>query len=316
MLSRVACNVYWLGRYLERAEGSARLISVHDNLLLDLPRRSATFGWAPLLAITGNEAAFDGPEREPTEAQVIAFLVSDESHPGSILSALRAARENLRTTRDLIPREAWEEVNDLYLTAAERSAECLDRRRRHDYLKRLIRGSQLLAGLLAGTMSHDTGYRFLELGLLLERADMITRILDVRSADLLRRHGPALSPWDNIQWMSVLKSLTAYQMYRQHVRLRVQGTDVLDYLLRDTAFPRAVGFCLAGIRDGLRRLPHNELPLTAIETLRRRIAEAELRALVEEAGLHRYMDELQIALAELHSLIDRTYFNPVATGSR
>ena len=313
MLSRVACNAYWMSRYLERAEDTARLISVQANLLLDLPLRGSVFGWDTLIAITSSEAAFAAGYRSAGETNVMRFLVADETNPSSILSSLRQARENLRTTRELIPREAWEELNDLYLTALETAPEVLSRRTRFDYLKRIVRGCQLISGLLAGTMNHGTAFQFLRLGGYLERADMTTRIVDVRAAGLLPRRDdvPALSPLDNIQWMSVLKSLTAYQMYRQQVRLRVQGPDVLAFLLRDQDFPRAVGFCLSRIALGLRLLPHHEGPLTRIEALEKQLDAADVKALAR-GGLHEFIDELQVGLGELHDSIDRTYFNPPA----
>lgn len=311
MLSRVACNIYWMSRYLERAEDTARLVSVHDNLLLDLPRRTATSGWGSLLAITGSEQSFAEHYCSTSETNVVRFLIADGDNPASIISSLRLARENLRTTRDIIPREAWEELNDLYLTIAEHNGEALSRRARHDYLKRIVRGSQLVSGLLAGTMSHGTAYHFLCLGGYLERADMTSRIVDVRSASLLGRQDQEapLSPHDNIQWMSVLKSLTAYQMYRQQVRLRVQGPDVLDYLLRDHQFPRAIGFCLRQLNRSLHQLPHNSVPLAQVDRLHQRVEVADVRTLAV-AGLHEFIDRLQIALGAVHDSIDKTYFNP------
>lgn len=311
MLSRVAYNIYWMGRLLERAENTARLVSVHGNLLLDLPRRSTAFGWEPLVTIIGSDIPFQERYRTANEANVVKFLVADQDHPGSILSALSQARENLRTTRDIIPREAWEELNDLYLTAVERVGEGLSRRTRHDYLKRIVRGSQLISGLLSGTMSHGIAYHFLCLGGYLERADMTTRILDVRSANLVgaQNQGPALSPLDNIQWMSVLRSLTAYQMYRQHVRLRVQGPDVLNFLLRDPDFPRAVGYCLARIERDLGLLPERTEPRRRAARLQQRLQAADVRVLAQ-GSLHDYIDDLQIELAALHDSIDQGYFNP------
>ena len=313
MLSRVACNLYWMGRQLERAENTARIISVHGNLLMDLPRGTTVFGWEPLITIISNDDYFQERYRVARELNVVKFLLADTENPSSIISALGQARENLRTTRDIIPREAWEALNGLYLTATERVSDGLSRRTRHEYLKRIIRGSQQISGLLAGTMSHGIAYHFLCLGHFLERADMTTRILDARAAGLLPEHdqGPTLSPVENIQWMSILKSLTAYQMYRQHVRLRVQGPDVLNFLLRDIDFPRAVGFCLFRIERGLGLLPPRSEPREQIKRLQQRLDMTDVSALVD-GGLHQFIDELQTDLAELHNSLDRNYFNPQA----
>lgn len=316
MLSRVACNIYWMGRQLERAENTARMVSVHGNLLMDLPRRSTAFGWEPLVTMLGNESYFQQRYRVPREANVVKFLVADADNPGSILNALSQARENLRTTRDIIPRAVWEALNGLYLSATEQVSEGLSRRTRHEYLKQIIRGSQLISGMLSGTMSHGTAHHFLWLGAFLERADMTTRILDVRAAGLLldNPRGPVLSPLDNIQWMSVLKSLTAYQMYRQHVRLRVQGPDVLNFLLCNLEFPRAVGFCLSRIERGLDLLPERAEPRQQVQRLQHQLQAADVSVLVN-GGLHEFIDALQTELAEFHNSLDRSYFNPQAVAS-
>ncbi|MCB1714852.1 MAG: alpha-E domain-containing protein [Candidatus Competibacteraceae bacterium] len=312
MLSRVASNLYWTTRYLERAENTARLINVHGNLLLDLPRNTASVGWDALLSIIGSADAFFEHYRVANETNVIKFLVSDEDNPSAILSALRAARENLRTTRDVVPREAWEEVNDLYLAVQDQLlVKGLNRRVRYDFLKYVIRSAQLITGLLHGTMSHGTTYNFMRIGCYLERADMTSRILDVRSANLLRQADEVdLTPFENIQWMSVLKSLTAYQMYRQHVRLRVQGGDVLNFLMRDEEFPRAILYCLQRIGFCLQGLPKNSAATQVLQHSIQQVSAADVHALAQnKSGLHQFMDELQVQLAELHNSINNTYFN-------
>ena len=128
----------------------------------------------------------------------------------------------------------------------------------HAYLSRIIRGAQTLAGMLDGTMSHDVGYEFLRIGRNLERADMTTRIIDVRSADLLAQADTDLRPFENIQWMSVLKSLTAYQMYRRTMQVRVRRSDALRFLLQDQAFPRAFYHCVVAAETGIAGLPRPE----------------------------------------------------------
>jgi uncharacterized alpha-E superfamily protein len=310
MLSRVARNVYWMSRYLERAENTARLVNVNGNLLLDLPKKTS-FGWEPLLAISGIEELFYETYKIPSEQNVVKFLLSDSRNFSSILSSLENARENLRTTRDIIPREAWENVNDIHWFVKTETAKGLSKRTRYDFLKYIIRGIQQLTGFLSGSMSHDIAYKFLSLGRYLERADMTTRILDVRSANLLPKMDkpdePMLMPFENIQWVSVLKSLTAYQMYRQHTNMvRVKGDSVLKFLLQDHEFPRTVGFCLDQIEHHLKGLPENDPPLRKLARLQRQILAANVHALARE-GLHEFIDELQIGMGELHGYIDAIY---------
>ncbi len=311
MLSGHAEAIYWLGRYVERAEDVARLANVHANLLLDLPRKY-TIGWAPLVAITGNQQLFGDLYKESSERNVVRFLIADEKNPGSILSSLTAARENARLLRDLLPREAWEQINVLYLLARQEAGASLAQAKRYDYLETVIRGAQQLYGTLASTMSHDYPYDFLRMGLSLERADMTTRIIDVRSANLLGRRGSSdggtdLAPFDNIQWMGVLRSLSAYQMYRQTVRAPVSNTDVLRFLLTDARFPRSISFCLAELSAILRRLPRGQALSRSVQTLVDEITHVQFDRLDSEA-LHGYTDELQIGFAAVHDQISRTYF--------
>jgi len=331
MLSRVAQNIYWMARYIERAEDTARIINVNTNLLLDLPR-NMTFAWLPLIFIVGAEKQFfeKDPNRLADESTVVKFLISDSDNPGSIISSLASARENLRTTRDTVPQEAWEQINGLYIFARDHVP---TRRGRFEFLRRVIHGAQQINGMLAGSMSRTAAYDFVWLGRFLERADMTTRILDVRSANLLPRAGqPATlkqiqeqdrtesrqtqvatlereeqNPFESIQWMSVLRSLSGYQMYRQAVRSRVRGLDVLAFLLQDTRFPRTVRHCLDRIADCLRELPQPETALIQIARACAKTESADVEALVT-TGLHEFIDELQVELGEVHNAINAAYF--------
>jgi uncharacterized alpha-E superfamily protein len=307
MLSRVADNLYWFGRYVQRAENTARLINVNANLLLDLPRR-VTLGWAPLIEIVGADTLFRALYEEASEESVVRFLTIDEQNPGSIKSSLNSAREILRVSRDTVPREVWESLNDLYLFVGERSETDIARAQRVHFLGQIINGTLLLYGVLMMTMSHDVGYRFMRIGASLEQADMTTRILDARSAPLLREQS-SLTPFHNIQWVSVLRSLTAYQMYRRHVRERVTGTRVLRFLLQNREFPRSVMFCLSEIADSLPHLPENRAIERAITRTRALLREADLETLLAtEGALPQFMDEIQIGLGELHRALAEAYF--------
>jgi len=316
MLSGHAEAIYWLGRYIERAEDSARLANVHANLLLDLPRKF-TVGWAPLIAITGHADLFSELYKEPTERNVVRFLIADEKNPGSILSSLASARQNARLLRDLLPREAWEQINELYLRSKQDAAASLAQSHRYNYLEAVIRGAQQLFGTFSGAMAHDNAYDFLRLGLAIERADMTTRIIDVRSANLLgdsvksvdggEAATAALTPFENIQWMGVLRSLSAYQVYRQTVRGPVSHADVLRFLLTDKHFPRAISFCLAEIDARLRRLPRSSPITRGIQKLARDLERVDFDSL-DRGGLHSYTDELQVGFGALHDQISSTYF--------
>jgi uncharacterized alpha-E superfamily protein len=308
MLSRVAENIYWLARYLERAEDTARIVMVNANLLLDLPKGIAP-GWRPLVDITGANALFEEHYRDYSERQVVRFLLADERHTGSIHYALAAARENCRTIRDIVPREGWEQINELYLFVRDQLQRGMTKRDRHAYLRHIILGTQTIFGLLAGTMLHDQGFEFLRIGRGLERADMTTRIVDVRSASLLPEDASDPRPFDTIQWVSVLKSMTAYQMYRRSQQVRVQRGPVLRFLFQSAEFPRAVHHCLEATRTYLERLPRNEAALRVAGRVKRALLATDVAGLSQN-DLHAFVDDLQLGIGDMHQEIARTWFPP------
>lgn len=309
MLARVAENMYWMSRYVERAENMARLVNVNSNLLLDLPRGIAP-GWRPLVTIVGADEVFAEKYGDADdEARVIRFLIADRDNPQSILSSVTRARENARTFRDATPQEAWEEVNALYHYVRDNVQSGLTKRGRFDYLASVIRRSQTLTGLLSGCMNHDDSYSYVHLGRHVERADMTTRILDVRSASLVSADVSELRPYDNIQWMSVLKSLTGYQMYRLEMQTQIRRVDVLRFLLQSRHFPRAVLRCVDELERRLALLgPKREGPQRLVVRLRRSLDQARVEDLSKET-LGAYIDELQIGLADIHVAIEEAFFS-------
>jgi uncharacterized alpha-E superfamily protein len=317
MLSRVAERIYWLGRYLERAENTARLLNVYSTLLLDLPR-GAKIGWHTLVDITGSHAEFADKYQATDERSVIRFLLSDTSNFSSIFSSLSMARENARTTREIIPSEAWEQINNLYLFARENASKGVARGPRHHLLNQIIAHCQQIAGLFAGTMSHNSGYNFIRIARSLERADMTTRIVDVGSVTLLPGltegvKSEQIEPFENMIWMAVLNSLSAYQMYRQHVLDRVNGEDVVTFLLQDRQFPRSVVHSLAKLETGLQALPNNDAALVEVTRVQNMANHADIPLLLQQ-GLLEYIDLLQIRIAEVHARITQTWFLPVVSG--
>lgn len=306
MLSRVAENIYWMARYIERAENIARLINVNTNLLLDLPK-SVNVGWVPIIEILGCGQLFKEQHDTPDERNVLRFIISEQKNPGSIVSSLNFARENARTIRDIIPRESWERINDLFMVAKSNAQSGIARKHRYEYLSKVILGAQTITGQLAGTMLHDVGYDFLRMGRNLERTDMTTRIIDVRSGDLLAHEHEALTPYENIQWMSVLKSLTAYQMYRRSVQTRVSRPYVLKFILKDRNFPRAVYHTLGEVAACLANLPRNKDIKKQLGELQQFVLDAD-PAVLKQNELHKFIDDLQLKLIQFNSAIADTYF--------
>lgn len=312
LLSRVAESVYWAGRYLERAEATARLVKVHTELFLDLPAM-AKVGWSPLLAVTGSREAFDEHYDGAVEEDVIRFLTADPASPTSILSSLTSARYNFRVTRNVLPASAWEQLNQLYLWVVQSRALAVDRRTRLACMDRVIRDCYLLRGLLAGTMSHDEAYWFLEIGSLVERADMTTRVLDVQAGVLMQdgsnatASNGAVEAYSDLTWVSVLRSLSAQQMFRRAVRSGVNGAEALKFLLRDPQFPRSVEHCLTRISRALLELPHYDDAMVGCAKVQQLLVDSDINALSAES-LHQHMDDLQVGIGGLHAAITETYF--------
>ena len=306
MLSRVAENVYWMARCIERAENTARLLNVNTNLILDLPR-SANVGWEPLIEITGSEETFAEHYDTPDEKNVLRFMIADLANPGSIVSSLKDARENARSIRDIIPRETWERINDMFLHAKKHAQSGIARKHRYDFLQSVILGAQTITGQLAGTMIHDESYDFLRIGRNLERADMTTRIIDVRSGDLLESEHEKITPYENIQWMSVLKSLTAYQMYRRAIQVRVRRPDVLKFLFKERNFPRAFYHTICEVESCLTHLPRNKGIRTQLRELQKVVLDVD-PATLKQNDLHAFIDLLQLKLIEIHTEIAEVYF--------
>jgi uncharacterized alpha-E superfamily protein len=318
LLARMAEAVYWAGRYLERAECTARIVQAHTDTHVDMPV-GQDVGWAPLVSIVGVDSAFadryhqatEPDEIEAAEEDVIEFLLHGTENASSILGAIAAARENLRTARPVVPREAWEACNHLYLMSTDHLDEAKSRKGRVQWLRRVIAGCQQINGIMLGTMSRDEAMSFLLMGENLERADLTTRVLDVRSENLHSQRGD--DPYEVVHWMSVLRSLAAYQPYRRAMPARPQGGSTLRFLLQDDRFPRAVSACLSETRSHLKGLARSENALDACADASMVVASAAVPHLTL-GGLSEFLDEVQVALADIHDRIHETYFRPSFVG--
>lgn len=315
MLSSVAERVYWLGRYLERVENAARLLKIYSAMLFDLPRGTSV-DWSTLIDISGSHVKYAEIYQSFDEKQVVNFLLAHTENPGSIFSSLAMARENARTSREVIPSETWEQVNALYYTVKENINPRLSRSARYTLLEEIITDSQRIEGLFVSSMSHNQTYSFIEIGRKLERADMTSRLVDVGSINLLPAFAGKtqqrlfLEPYENIVWINVLRCLGAFQAYRQQVHNRVSGNMVVPFLLKDEEFPRAIGFCLGALIEHLDKLPNNDDVKRAVTRVKRITREVDVSQLLDK-GLLEFIDELQISIADIHEEISRVWFSPV-----
>lgn len=307
MLSRVAERLYWSARYLERAEDTARLVRSYAHLVMDIPK-SAAPGWDILVRIQDADQIFLDKHRAFNETNVLHFLIAEPESAGSIYSSISAARENIRTTRDVLPKEVWEHVNELYLYTREYAERSVGRRHRQQFLDQVISRCQMITGLIITTLCRDHAYRFIQLGQLLERADMTTRVIDVGAGVMLReeRHLTAVDP---LIWASLLDSLSALGTFRRTIGPQIESDAVVEFVLRDRTLPRSVRFCLDRIRRELHPLKNRTKATRLLEGARRSLA----RFPVEKASredLHRFIDRFQLRINELHNVIVESWFLP------
>ena len=250
MLSRHAEDLYWVGRYVERAEDTARMLDVTYHNLLESPGDGAETTWGELLEVLYVNALYTGPLES---SAVSSYLVADRTNPGSIISAVERARDNARGLRDRISTELWEAINVFHLDLARADFHLDLDRRAYEVFRSIKSRCQLISGVAAQTMPRDEGYRFMLLGLLLERAEMTCRLLSVRYARLAGGDGQS----GFHAWVSVLKSVSAYEAYLKAHDASLDPTDVLQFLLLDQEFPRSVLYCLQQVErliDQLRRV--------------------------------------------------------------
>jgi len=308
MLARAAGNLYWMARYLERAENTARLINSTTHVLLDLPL-GASFGWANLIEIAGLDNLFKENYPVADEEAIMRFLIEDTRNPGSILSCVQYARENTRTLREVLPAEMWERINTLYLYLKDNAAiACRSRRDRYMVLNNLIEQRHAIVGLVAGTMSHDLAYQIIRLGRNIERADMTTRILDLSSAVQFPQDSVLHETLMERIWMSTLNTLSAYQTYRRLISMQVRSGEVINFLLGDKRFPRSVEYCLGEIESCLMLMPKSLQLQQLVAQLRLKITQHQTDG-QSAAALHNYLDSLQAELGDIHDALTQCFFH-------
>ncbi len=310
MLSRVANSIYWLTRYVERAENVARFVDVNLNLLMDSPIGTAQ-QWEPLIRTTGDLALFRERYGDATADNVIQFLTFDSSYPNSIISCLQSARENARSVREIISSEMWERVNAFYFLVRDAS-KISPMTDISNFFSDVKMESHLFAGVMDGTMTHNEAWHFGQLGRMVERADKTARILDVKYFILLPSVQDVGTPLDELQWISLLKSTSGYEMYRkcQH---RIAPRDVVQFLVLDREFPRSIQFCLLQAERSLHHITggtpgiwHKPVE-RALGKLRAELDYTTIEE-ISSQGLHEFLDQLEDAFNDVHHKIHETFF--------
>jgi len=312
MLSRVAYNIYWAARYLERAENIARLLGVNQDLTLDT-QADQSQTWGALIDTTGDRQQFDTRHRRVDRDSTIHFLAYDRDYPNSIIASLWAARENLRSVRDSISRAMWLRINALYLEVKDLAARADGEEAATISFSDLVRlGCFTVQGVTDATMSRDDAWHWWHIGTMVERADKTSRILDVKYFMLLPQGQDVGSNSDQVQWIALLDSASAAQMFRRSQR-SLQPDEIAAFLILDQRFPRSIAFAIAeadaslhgitGTPQGGFRDPAEQ----ALGRLRAELVYADI-AQVIATGLHEYLDDRQRALNEVDRLLSIHYF--------
>ena len=306
MLRRAADSAFWLGRYVERAEATARIVDVHFHSRLETANDES---WESILAIAGLDDDFHARYDVADESSVLHFLAFDPDNPSSVLSCLKSARENARAIRGLISGEMWEAVNGWYLDLREWDVAQVERKSAFDFFRRVKRGSHLFHGAALRTQAKGDAREFLKAGGFVERADGTARILDVKASTL-----GADEEADLHGWTVVLQSVGAMEAYVRANRQGVSPEGVTRYLVLSPAFPASVLFSISNLEASLRSISGNRAPLPANEAERcaGRLYRDLLYLTVEEIterGMHEFVEDLQGRFAEIGDAVWETYLS-------
>ncbi len=317
MLSRVANSLYWMSRYIERAENIARLVDTNLQLLLDFRKldeqRLAEY-WLPIIQATGDEEPFFKLHAKATAATVTNFLVFQMENPNSIVQCICNARENARMVRDQITTELWEELNRLYLFVRSKEAKSMWSRSPSDFFSQIKASSQQLIGIALATLVRNEGWWFTQVGKFIERADKTSRILDVRYQSLPEVGAPkAISQSEALEWSAVLRSCSAWDAFKSIYGGDVHPKPVLEFLVLNEDFPRSVRFCANELNTALRKIsgvPEGRFVNDCERHAGRLLAELQFSTVDEifQRGLHRYLDELQAKLNVIGDTLFDAYF--------
>lgn len=307
MLSRVANRIFWAARYLERAANTSRIISAYTQFIMDVPRNSCA-GWDILIKTIDGEDEFYARYAKVTEYNVIKFLFLDPENPSSILACVRGARENIRITRDVMPAETWELLNEFKLFLDQEMESSIRRRNRYRFLDEVMLRTMQLSGLFYGSMHRDRSFQFLQLGRYLERCDMTTRLIDVGTADLADdrdlQTGLEVSLWANL-----LDSLSATSAYRREIGPLIEPAEVINFAVDNQQFPRSVRHCLDQVERLIDSLGNNSDCKSILGKANKMLDRFDAHKLSRQQ-LHLFIDNFQLELSHLNHTIAATWFFP------
>ncbi|BCX46228.1 alpha-helical domain with a conserved Er motif [Haloferula helveola] len=313
MLSRVANSLYWMVRYIERADNLARLIEVNEQLVLDLgkiDRETLAALWRPVIASTGDEELFDEAHPDGQQSEAIHFLTVDRENPNSIASCVALARENARMVRDQLAEALWEELNGLYLFVNSDEGAWKLANDAAGYYEQIRRATHSFHGIAAATTLRGEAWDFMDLGRHLERADKTTRFLDITT--FLERRIDEFGLTVDEHWLAILRSCGGLGAFRMKYRAKFKPRNIAEFLILSSDFPRSVRFCVDRVDQSLHAIsgtPRGGFSDDA-EIKSGQLLSALAYASIDDVldgGLHVYLDSLQTRLNDIGEEIFRTY---------
>lgn len=319
MLSRVADSLYWMSRYIERAENVSRLLDVNLQLLLDFEEMNdlkLKEHWEPVIRATGDEALFYELYEQADSSSVTEFLTFNKKNPSSILSCMLAARENASMIRDQLSTEMWQCINQAYLFLKSNNAKQIWDSGPYEFYKQIQDYSHLFMGLTDATFSHTEGFYFMQVGKFLERADKTSRILDIKYHILLPSLEEVGGAVDAVQWSAILRSCSAFEAYHRIYVASVDPLRVADFLIFNDYFPRSIQFCVRELDTNLHRIsgcPKGEYSNPAEHASGRMLSELKYNTITDafNRGLHEYLEAIQQRFVEIGVEVYKTYmFHP------
>jgi len=309
MLSRVADSLYWMGRYLERAEHTSRLVNVELQLWLDQSPELGAGRWRFLLEALRAPATC-GPV-DPT--QLLNTLVFSRSNASSVVSCIAAARENLRHVREQCSTRMWEQLNRLYLDIIERRQEDEWILKSHDFFFSVLEGAYLFHGITDATMSHGEGWQFIQLGRYVERADTLTTLLETHFERLNNRQDGPVEPAEYLEWVALLAGCVALEAYCKAHTAEIRPLRVAEFLLLNPEFPHSIRFAVDRVNAALNLIADstqrsNKLPTRIAGRLRAQLSYSQIEEIMAE-GIHTYLQNVRGECETIHSSIHDIYFD-------
>ena len=310
MLSRVADALYWMSRYLERAEHTARLLDVFQHTLLDVALPDDDTHWEPLLASTGDLQSFRKAFPDGKAREAVQYMSFDTRSPASILACVGSARENARQVREQISSEMWESLNSLYLELRTADLRRISEDEPHRFYHAVKNGSHLFQGITDATLTHSEGWHFIQVGRYLERAPQTARLLDVQYE---RLNAFAAGPQEYLEWVALLKSCSGWEAYCKVHSAQVTPGRVAGFLVLHPDFPRSLRFCAASMQASLRaiaaangmRAPGSDRVIGRLVATLEYAQPDELIA----GGLRPYLQGVQQQCYALHDELHKAYIS-------